>query len=98
MPIVNLTDTAVCDLSFQVENIVTFTGSQWSASSPNINFNNELDANPSLETSESGIYTITYEDTLCNTEASFQIEFIPAPYTEILDTLLCNGENYTLIA
>mgnify|MGYP003324582329 CR=1 FL=1 len=35
---------------------------------------------------------------MCNTEASFQIEFIPDPYTEILDTLLCNGENYTLIA
>ncbi len=97
-PIVDLTDTALCNLSFQIENIVSFTGSQWSASSTNITFDNELNTNPSLEASEPGIYTIAYQDTVCNTQASFQIEFIPDPYTEVLDTLLCIGENYKLIA
>ena len=97
-PTFSLSDTALCDLSFQIENVVSYTGSEWSASSNYISFSDDTDANPSLEASESGIYTITYEDTLCDTEASFQIEFIPDPYTEIKDTLLCQGENYNLIA
>ena len=97
-PTVDLIDTTLCNLFFQIENIVSFTGSQWSASSSNITFNNELNTNPSLEASESGIYTIAYQDTLCNTQASFEIEFIPDPYTEVLDTSLCKGEKHSLQA
>jgi len=97
-PIVVLSDTALCDLSFQITDVESFTGSLWSASSPNISFDDNTATNPSINSSESGEYIINYQDTLCDTEESFQITFIPDPITEIRDTLLCEGELYTLQA
>ena len=91
-------DTALCNLSYQVTDVESFTGSIWSASSPNISFDDNTTSNPSFTASESGQYLITYEDTLCSTEESFQITFIPNPNTEIRDTILCIGEFYELEA
>ena len=97
-PVVVLSDTALCDLSFQISDVESFTGSLWSASSNNISFDDNTSLNPSLIASESGQYTINFQDTLCGTEESFQITFIPNPNTEIRDTMLCIGELHVLQA
>ncbi|MDA9161151.1 gliding motility-associated C-terminal domain-containing protein [Crocinitomicaceae bacterium] len=97
-PSIELMDTALCNLFYQVTDVESFTGSIWSASSPNISFDDNTTSNPSFTASESGQYLITYEDTLCSTEESFQITFIPNPNTEIRDTILCIGEFYELEA
>ena len=97
-PLVELLDTSLCDLSFSVSNVESYTGSLWSASSSNILFDNNTSMNPSLISTEPGDYTISFEDTLCGIEESFQIIFIPDPFTEIRDTMLCEGETYALQA
>ena len=97
-PIINLIDTALCNLSYQVTDVESFTGSIWSASSGNISFDDNTSLNPSFTASESGQYIINFQDTLCGTEESFQITFIPDPNTEIRDTMLCIGELYLLQA
>ena len=97
-PLINLMDTALCNLSYQVTAVESFTGSIWSASSENISFDDNTSLNPSFTASESGQYIINFQDTLCGTEESFQITFIPDPNTEIRDTMLCIGELYTLQA
>ena len=97
-PLINLMDTALCNLSYQVTAVESFTGSIWSASSENISFDDNTSLNPSFTASESGQYIINFQDTLCGTEESFQITFIPDPNTEIRDTILCIGELYALQA
>ncbi|MDG2152297.1 MAG: T9SS type B sorting domain-containing protein, partial [Crocinitomicaceae bacterium] len=97
-PIIDLVDTALCNLSYQVTDVESFTGSIWSSSSNNISFDDNTSLNPSFSASESGQYTIYFQDTLCGTEESFQITFIPNPNTEIRDTMLCIGEIYDLQA
>ena len=97
-PLINLMDTALCNLSYQVTAVESFTGSIWSASSENISFDDNTSLNPYFTASESGQDIINFQDTLCGTEESFQITFIPDPNTEIRDTMLCIGELYTLQA
>ena len=97
-PIVELMDTTLCNLSYQITNVESFTGSLWSSSSSNITFDDNASLNPSFIASEAGEYTINFEDTLCSTAESFQITFIPNPTTEIRDTLLCEGELFSLQA
>ena len=95
-PLVELLDTSLCDLSFSVSNVESYTGSLWSASSSNILFDNNTSMNPSFIATEPGEYTISFEDTLCGVEESFQIIFIPDPFTEIRDTMLCEGARHML--
>ncbi|MDB3905328.1 gliding motility-associated C-terminal domain-containing protein [Crocinitomicaceae bacterium] len=97
-PSLDLIDTSLCDLYYQVTNVESLTGSIWSASSSDISFDDNTSLNPSFTASEAGQYTINFQDTLCGTEESFQITFIPDPNTEIRDTMLCIGEVYVLQA
>jgi len=97
-PVVVLQDTALCDLSFQIQNVSSNTGSLWTANSANITFDDETALNPGFQSTEPGEYNISFEDTLCDFNESFDIIFIANPLTQINDTLLCIGENYNLQA
>ena len=97
-PVAVLSDTALCDLSFQIQNVSSSTGSLWSANNSNISFDDETSLNPGFQSSEPGEYIIYFEDTLCDVNENFNIIFIAEPQTQINDTLLCIGENYSLQA
>ena len=97
-PYALLPDTNVCNLSFQINGVVTETGSDWSSDSPNISFNSSSSPNPTISATSPGIYTIGFSDTLCNFRGSFLLAFVSDPYTDVNDTAVCIGQTYPLPA
>lgn len=97
-PISPMTDTVLCNLDLQVFGVLSYTGSNWSANSPNVNFSNPNGQNPLITADTAGIYLINLQDTVCNFNETFSLTFVADPYTSILDTTLCIGETATLAA
>ena len=97
-PYALLPDTNVCNLSFQINGVVTETGSDWSSDSPNISFNSNSSPNPTITATSPGIYTIGFSDTLCNFRGSFLLAFVSDPYTDVNDTSVCIGQTYAIPA
>ena len=97
-PIAPLQDTVLCNLSFQINGVLSYTGTNWTSNTPLINFSNTAGMNPSIQADTAGIYTITVADSVCNFTESFQLTFVADPYTHVLDTTLCVGETQTLAA
>lgn len=97
-PTMVMTDTSVCDFGFYVSGTQSQTGSIWSANDTTVHFQNNNSLNPYINSNTSGTYTITFQDTVCNFNQSFDVFFIPYPYTQINDTTICLGETYTLNA
>lgn len=97
-PYALLPDTNVCNLSFQINGVVTETGSDWSSDSPNISFNSSSSSNPIISATSPGIYTIGFSDTLCNFRGSFLLAFVSDPYTDVNDTSVCIGQTYPMPA
>lgn len=97
-PISPMTDTVLCNLELQVYGVLSYTGSNWTANSPNVNFSNASGQNPLITADIAGIYLINLQDTVCNFNETFSLTFVADPYTSIIDTTLCIGETATLAA
>ncbi|MEY3585413.1 MAG: hypothetical protein RLZZ243_477 [Bacteroidota bacterium] len=97
-PIAPLQDSVLCNLTFQINGVLSYTGSNWTANSPLVNFSNAAGQNPTIVADTAGIYSITVQDSVCNFTETFQLTFVADPYTTILDTTLCIGETQVLAA
>ncbi|MFM9004739.1 MAG: hypothetical protein ACKOSR_04455, partial [Flavobacteriales bacterium] len=88
-------DTALCQLNYQISGtIADIGGGTWSYNSNNpqatLLFSpNGSALNPSLNASESGIFTITFTDNVCNHSATSTLELYAQPYI-YLDSIGCN--------
>ena len=97
-PIAPLQDTVLCNLTLQINGVLSYTGSNWTANSPLVNFSNPAGQNPTIVADTAGIYSITMTDSVCNFTETFQLTFVADPFTNILDTTLCIGETQVLAA
>lgn len=97
-PIAPLQDTVLCNLTLQINGVLSYTGSNWTANSPLVNFSNADGQNPTIIADTSGIYSITLSDSVCDFTETFQLTFVADPYTKVIDTTLCIGETFTIAA
>jgi gliding motility-associated-like protein len=97
-PIAPLQDTVLCNLTLQINGVLSYTGSNWTANSPFVNFSNAAGQNPTIIADTAGIYSITMTDSVCNFTETFQLTYVADPFTSILDTMLCIGETQVLAA
>lgn len=97
-PVAPLQDTVLCNLTLQINGVLSYTGTNWTANSPLVNFSNPAGQNPTILADTAGIYAITVTDSVCNFSETFQLTFVADPYTHILDTTLCIGETQVLAA
>jgi gliding motility-associated-like protein len=97
-PIAPLQDTVLCNLTLQINGVLSYTGSNWTANSPLVNFSNPAGQNPTIVADTAGIYSITMTDSVCSFTETFQLTFVADPFTNILDTTLCIGETQVLAA
>ncbi|MEN9700162.1 MAG: hypothetical protein RLZZ301_1360 [Bacteroidota bacterium] len=97
-PVAPLVDTILCNLTLQINGVLSYTGSNWTASSPLISFSNAAGQNPLITADTSGIYLITLQDTVCNFNQDFNLTFVADPVTKVVDTTLCIGETCTIAA
>jgi hypothetical protein len=90
-------DSALCQLNFQVLGTTAdAAGGSWSYTTNNplatLNFTpNNAALNPTLNASESGIFTLTFTDAVCNHSATTTLELYAEPYIH-LDSIGCNYE------
>jgi hypothetical protein len=88
-------DSALCQLNFQVTGTTAdIGGGSWTytCNNPNATLNftpNNNTLNPTLNATESGIFTLTFTDAVCNHTASTTLELYAQPYI-YLDSLGCN--------
>ena len=97
-PIASLQDMVLCDLTLQINGVLSYTGTNWTSNSPLVNFSNATAQNPTIVADALGIYTITVTDSVCNFSETFQITFLAEPFTQVMDTALCFGETQILTA
>jgi len=92
-------DTVGCNLAVQINGTTSAGGGVWSIADTAIHFiPNATAENPYIYTSTPGFYNLTYTDNICNLPLTMQIEFPPYAWTEIQDTILCEGVVYDLQA
>lgn len=90
-------DSALCQLNFQVQGTTADAeGGTWSYTTNNplatLNFTpNNAALNPTVNASESGIFTLTFTDAVCNHSATSTLELYAEPYIH-LDSIGCNYE------
>jgi len=88
-------DSALCQLNFVVNgSVADASGGVWTYTSNNPNasltFTPGTSAlNPTINASESGIFTLTYTDEVCNHSATTTLELYAQPYIN-LDSLGCD--------
>jgi gliding motility-associated-like protein len=97
-PIAPLQDTVLCNLTLQINGVLSYTGTNWTANSPLINFSNAAGQNPTIVADTSGIYSITLTDSVCNFTETFELTFVADPFTKVLDSTLCIGETQVIAA
>ncbi len=86
-----LSDTALCSLSLPITGTVAYsTGGFWSEPTGDVSFSPSVTTlNPTASSSTSGVYTVTFTDSVCGNTASADIEFISPPQI-FGDTLACD--------
>jgi gliding motility-associated-like protein len=97
-PSASLQDMVLCDLTLQMNGVLSYTGTNWTSNSSMIHFSNATAQNPTIVADALGIYSITVTDTVCNFSETFQLTFLAEPFTQVLDTTLCLGETQILTA
>ncbi|MEO9258613.1 MAG: gliding motility-associated C-terminal domain-containing protein [Crocinitomicaceae bacterium] len=96
--LINIPDQSLCGNQYQI-NGTTVSGGIWSSDSPYISFSpDSSQLNPLVLSDTTGVFTITYTNAACGYTNSFKLTFVPYPYTQILDTLICSGESYQINA
>ncbi|MDG1840966.1 MAG: gliding motility-associated C-terminal domain-containing protein [Crocinitomicaceae bacterium] len=91
-------DTIDCDLFHTIVNTFAFDGGIWSCADTAISFSDSSLLNPIVFTSTPGTYTVVFTDNQCAHSDSAQIEFPPYIYTQVLDTVICEGSSATIYA
>lgn len=98
LPTIDLPEIA-CDLNYQIAGTTSFGGGSWQASDTAVHFMPDATVdNPAVWVSEAGTYTFTYTDNTCNQSVSDDITFPPYAWTEVLDTVICQGAPFTIYA
>jgi gliding motility-associated-like protein len=97
-PVVALQDTVICNLTLQINGVLSYTGTNWTSNSPLIHFSNATGQNPTIVADALGTYSITVTDSVCDFSETFQLTFLEEPFTQVLDTTLCVGETQLLTA
>jgi subtilisin-like proprotein convertase family protein len=87
-----------CYYQYQVANTVSFDGGVWNTSDTVINFSNWSADNPIIYTEVPGSYTVSYTDNQCDVTVTAEVYFPPLAYTQVLDTIICQGSSYTIYA
>lgn len=84
-------DTSLCNLSMQVSGTQAYTtGGVWTANSSNVSFNpTNTTLNPTITSSTSGTYIITFTDNVCNNVATANLTQNQPPAI-FDDTIGCN--------
>lgn len=92
-------DATGCNLLYQVANTISWDGGVWTASDTAVHFvNSNLESNPLIWTSTPGTYDVTFTDSYCGIAVTSTIVFPPFAYTQVLDTTICVGTEYTIYA
>ncbi len=92
-------DTTVCALGMLASGTQAYAGGEWSSTSPNISFAPDtVTLNPAINATVDGTYTVSFTDDACNQTVSAVIYFPPYAYTQVFDTIICAGTNYTVLA
>ena len=92
-------DTLICGFDYWVSGTQAFNGGTWSCADTAVHFMpNANTLNPQIVTSTQGEYTIEFTDAACNQTVSAVIDWPPYVYTEVIDTVLCEGTIFTLNA
>ncbi len=92
-------DTVACNFGLFVTGTASASGGVWSSSNPDVQFSDINVDNPQIYTDTiPGVYTVTYTDNACDISLSAIIDFPEYPGTWIVDTVLCEGTTYNLVA
>lgn len=92
-----LQDTILCANQYQVTGVTSLSGGSWTnPSTTDLSFSSLTVNNPLITVNNFGTYTVTYDQNVCNTSASFDITYVDGP--EILgnDTTCGTVINLTL--
>jgi hypothetical protein len=88
-------DTALCQLNYQVSGTqVAAPGGYWTYTSNNpqstLTFTpNITSANPAISANNSGVFTLTFTDSVCNHSATTQLELYVQPHIDV-DSIGCD--------
>ncbi len=82
-------DTIACNFGMNVTGTVAYGGGVWSSTDPNISFSDPTLDNPTITSTTSGVYSVSFTDNACNTEVTANIDFPPLPVV-MNDTALCS--------
>lgn len=93
-PKINL-DSIACNYQYQVQGTNSFNGGLWFVKDTCIHFSNPNSNNPLVNSTMAGVFNLNYVDNFCLDTLLAKIEFPPFVYTQILDTVLCQGTSYT---
>lgn len=92
-------DTIACNSVLEVSGTSSYAGGLWSVQDTAIHFdpsvNNE---NPTIWTTTPGTYIITYTDIQCDRSVSSEVFFPGYPYTNVNDSVICQGASMELWA
>jgi hypothetical protein len=92
-------DTFACNFQFNVSGTFAVSGGVWSSPDTNIRFlPNETVLNPSITSSIPGTYTVNFTDNTCGIELSSTIFFENWAWTNLPDTIICEGSSYIISA
>jgi subtilisin-like proprotein convertase family protein len=92
-------DVVACNLLYQVTNTISWDGGVWTASDTAVHFSTStFESNPEIWTSTPGTYDVTFTDNYCGISVSSTIVYPPFAYTQVLDTTICLGTEYTIYA
>lgn len=87
-------DSIGCYYQYQIQGTSSFNGGKWFAVDTCIHFSNANTNNPMITSSTAGIFKVNFSDNFCKDTLSALIEFPPFVYTQILDSVLCQGTSY----
>ena len=92
-------DTTVCALGMFATGTQAYAGGEWSSTSANISFApDSVTLNPAINATVDGTYTVSFTDNACNQTVTSEIYFPPYAYTQVFDSIICAGTNYTILA
>ena len=85
-----ISDTAVCNYSYQVSGFNAPNGGSWSSTSPELSITGDQ-FNPLVTASMGGVYDLTFTDPLCQFDQLVYVDFPPNYSVIASDTSVCDG-------
>lgn len=95
-PVINIADYT-CNYAYQVQGTIAEAGGYWTASDTCVHFDpSNAVLNPLITSTVEGVYTLTFTDSVCNISQSVDIDFIDWAWTDLMDTIVCEGATVVL--